>query len=91
MTTRRNILALLGLSASTVSAADFAQPMGTPHERGQIHFGGDRGRAAAALRALADHLEADGVYVQKLSVHSTAAPEDFVTHTLTIDFAARES
>lgn len=81
---------LLGSSGFPVEihrldAADFSHV--APQNR--TPFGLDREATTKALRGLADAIErGDEVYLQKITLTSTAAIDDFVMHELRIDYAA---
>jgi hypothetical protein len=94
MTTRRTLLSILGLSPTLpLAAADFADTVKSNREEdGQLHFGqGSAARAAIALRKLAIEIEQGRAYVQKLDMHSALQRDEFLAHTLVIEFVQRET
>lgn len=98
---RRSALSMLGLGAvATVAPEDFSNEVGVGTK---LSFGvagnhagnGERAAAArarmtAALRRLADDIAAGGSLVQEMKLSSVVKPEDFLTHTLSIDFVLLE-
>jgi hypothetical protein len=49
-----------------------------------------RSRMSDALRRLADDVDAGGTLVQEMKLSSSVKPDDFLVHSLAIDFVLRE-
>jgi hypothetical protein len=99
-TTRRTALAILGLApASALAGEDLSAKLDNggakldgiqrPNSYTGFRFGiGDK--TSAALRRLADDIDAHGSLVQAMNLNSKASHEDFLLHTLTIEFVVNE-
>ena len=91
---RRTALSILGLGgASVIAAEDMAHALDNGHDGAQTgyRFGVNPERTAAALRKLADDIEAHGTLPQKLELTSKAGIEDFLEHRLTLEFVVNEN
>jgi hypothetical protein len=101
---RRTALSMLGLGATVaVVPEDFSAKANAygPDKAysfgvaGQ-HVGGGRSaevtraRMTAALRRLADDIDAGGTHVQSMRLTSDVQIEDFLKHTLQVEFSLRE-
>jgi hypothetical protein len=81
--------------AAAIAGEDFSQPIKQLNGQEGFHFGvagsrigqGNKGRIIGALRRLADDMEAGGTHVIGMRLATEAKPEDFLKHTLSIDFA----
>jgi hypothetical protein len=89
--TRRTAVAMLGLagaSGAAIAAEDIAKPlMSIGDKESGYHFGASHERIVKALRRLADDIEGGGSHAQSLLLTSKLSNEDFLTHTLSIEFA----
>lgn len=95
---RRNALTMLGLgsAATIITPEQFSQPIRSADK--EYYFGVDAGnskddlavknlgRITSALRALADDIDAKGTFVQGMRLASEVKLEEFLLHTLQIDF-----
>ena len=70
-------------------ARDFARLSSRKSGPGHFGFGLDKVRAVAALRALADAIEADGAGVQlsEVEIASKAQADDFAMFRVTLEYA----
>lgn len=57
---------------------------------GEFHFGVGNKQTAAALRKLADHLEAEAAHVQRCEITSTAKLDDFLMTELRLTYFYRD-
>lgn len=89
---RRNALSMLGIGTGAIVSGEALSkslhPSGSPGEG--FRFGVDQNRTAAALRRLADDIEARGTLLQSMILSSKVGLEDFLAHTLTIEFVLNE-
>lgn len=82
---------MLGLaSASGVVAEEISTPIKGANGKPSGHsFGASNARVAKALRNLAADIEAGGSDVLDLTVVAKITPDDFLTHTLTVNFITK--
>lgn len=82
---------MLGLGATgAIPAEDLAKELSTIGKSSSgYHFGTNKARIATALRNLADDIESGGSHAQELTFVSKFGLEDFLIHTLSIQFAMR--
>lgn len=84
-TSRRTALALLGFApAGALAAEDISERQ--PTAKG-FRFGVDKQRAIAALRRLADDLEAGGSLLFAMELGASLKHDAFLTHRFTVEFA----
>lgn len=86
---RRNALTMLGLGATgAIPAEDLAKQLSSIGKSSSgYHFGANAARISTALRNLADDIEKGGSHAQQLTFESKFGVEDFLIHTLSIQFA----
>lgn len=93
-TTRRSALAMLGLAAAGSSAeaveafgevGDLVGKGASGYRFGNAH----RDRMANALERLAADIRDGGSLVQKAALVTKSEPDEFVVHTLTVDFVMK--
>ena len=82
---------MLGIgTGAIVSGEALSKPLGEPSGGEGFRFGIDQNRTVAALRRLADDIEARGTLLQSMILSSKVGLEDFLVHTLTIEFVLNE-
>lgn len=79
---------MLGIGAAGAATVEaIATPVRGIAKDSGYHFGAGNERVVAALRNLAADIESGGSHTMGLTVLSKVSPEDFLTHTLSIEFA----
>lgn len=100
---RRSALSVLGLaSVAAIAPEDFSNKIGGGETNVDFGVAGiwnsesaertaaNLAKMTAALRRLADDIDAGGTLVQGMKLTSEVKPDDFLFHTLSIDFVLRE-
>lgn len=86
--TKRTALGMLGLGAVAAPIETFAKPL----DVSGLSFGGaSKEDIAAALRRLADDVEAGGTYPQEVALITTVRLDSFTLHRFVIEFAMNEN
>jgi len=87
--TEKKAATLYGEHALPLAIANLAEESARPI--GGHSFGITKQGASAALRKLADTIDAGGAAPQKVSHSTHATGDDFVMHTVSVTFAAKRS